>query len=158
MILQQRHLDEMMADFAGHTLQRYQACSRMTDSPIEALMLWAFWHGCDKENERFGVAPGNEIPEQCPDEYSVLVIKQARIRQYKADFAILHEQGARVVVECDGHDYHERTRKQAEHDRSRDRAMQDLGWRVMRFTGSEIYRSPISCAEQVLQSIWRMGQ
>lgn len=56
---------------------------------------------------------------------------------------------ARVVVECDGHDFHERTKEQAKKDRSRDRffAMHDLT--VLRFTGSEIYADEVGCARQV---------
>jgi len=55
----------------------------------------------------------------------------------------------RIAVECDGHDYHERTREQAERDRSRDRELQKSGWVVMRFTGREIHRDPLLIAKQV---------
>lgn len=55
-----------------------------------------------------------------------------------------------IVVECDGHDFHERTKEQAERDRSRDRRMQDAGFTVFRFTGSEITRYPWECAEAVV--------
>jgi hypothetical protein len=54
-----------------------------------------------------------------------------------------------IAVECDGHDYHERTKEQAKRDRSRDRRLSMLGFRVARFTGSEIYRNPSRCAEEV---------
>ena len=54
-----------------------------------------------------------------------------------------------LVIECDGHDYHERTKKQAQRDRSRDRDLQKLGFRVVRFTGSEIFSSPRKCAWEV---------
>jgi len=54
-----------------------------------------------------------------------------------------------LVVECDGHDYHERTKEQAKKDRSRDRDLQSNGYTVFRFTGSEIWKDPNACAEQV---------
>lgn len=55
-----------------------------------------------------------------------------------------------VAVEADGHGYHERTPKQAKHDRSRDRAFTAIGVRVLRFTGSEINRDADACAREAL--------
>lgn len=55
----------------------------------------------------------------------------------------------RLIVECDGHDYHERTKEQAARDRSRDRELNAAGFDVFRFTGSELWRDPWGCAQQV---------
>lgn len=79
------------------------------------------------------------------------VFPQMPVRQYRADFGLIfsHEYGTdRLVVECDGHDFHEKTKEQAAHDKARDRAFLEDGWPVMRFTGSEIYRDPFACAHQ----------
>jgi very-short-patch-repair endonuclease len=54
-----------------------------------------------------------------------------------------------IVVECDGHDFHERTKEQAQRDKSRDREMMAMGFRVIRFTGSEIHRHPQRCAKEI---------
>lgn len=72
-------------------------------------------------------------------------------RTIRVDFAIASRENGRVVVECDGHDYHERTKEQAARDRSRDRALTGLGWRVLRFTGREIVRDETG---NILQDIW----
>lgn len=53
-----------------------------------------------------------------------------------------------LAVELDGHEWHERTKEQAERDKSRDRALLEAGIPVMRFTGSEINRDPHDCARQ----------
>lgn len=45
-----------------------------------------------------------------------------------------------VVVEVDGHDFHERTKEQARKDRKRDRLMLRNGLYVLRYTGSEVFR------------------
>lgn len=77
---------------------------------------------------------------------------QVPIGSYKADFVVswfCSGQKISVVVECDGHDYHERTKRQAAHDKKRDRYMLAQGWHVMRFTGSEIYRDAASCVMEV---------
>lgn len=53
-----------------------------------------------------------------------------------------------VIVECDGHEFHERTKHQAQRDRSRDRELQRSGYRVFRFTGSELFKDPFACAKE----------
>lgn len=68
---------------------------------------------------------------------------------YRLDFAVIESDGMRIAVECDGHDFHERTKEQAARDKSRDRALQAAGWRVLRFTGSEIWADPRKCAGEV---------
>jgi hypothetical protein len=60
-----------------------------------------------------------------------------------------HGPVSKLVVECDGHDFHERTKEQAKRDRSRDRAIQQMGITIFRFTGSEIYQTPLKCARQI---------
>lgn len=55
---------------------------------------------------------------------------------------------AQLIVECDGHDFHEKTKEQAKKDKSRDRRLQSVGYTVFHFTGSEIYRDCFSCAMQ----------
>lgn len=56
-----------------------------------------------------------------------------------------------IVVECDGHDFHEKTKEQARKDKSRDRFLVTRGYRVLRFTGSEIHQDAESCAQEVDQ-------
>jgi len=74
---------------------------------------------------------------------------QFPIGRYRADFAVLHKPDRRIVVECDGHDFHEKTKKQAAHDKKRDRFLQGEGWPVLRFTGQEIVTDVEACATEV---------
>jgi len=90
---------------------------------------------------------------------------QERIDSYRVDFAICRgrysvrridgdsKEGVEIskvlVVECDGHDYHERTKEQAAKDKSRDRHLVASGFTVMRFTGSELYSDPFARAREV---------
>ena len=87
---------------------------------------------------------------------AIAVFAQVRVAQYTADFVVVaHYASVRqrhtilVAVECDGHEFHNRTKEQAEHDRRRDRAFQALGLHVFRFTGREIARDAAKCAEEV---------
>jgi very-short-patch-repair endonuclease len=58
-----------------------------------------------------------------------------------------------IAVECDGHDFHEKTKEQAQRDKARDRFLVSSGVKVMRFTGSEIWRDPTLCAIEVLRAV-----
>lgn len=69
------------------------------------------------------------------------------VLSYIADFVLITPD-LKMVIECDGHDFHERTKQQAAHDRKRDRAMTQEGWMVLRFTGSEIWANPFACVTQ----------
>ena len=57
---------------------------------------------------------------------------------------------ARLIVECDGHDFHEKTRQQVARDKRRDRFLQGEGYKVFRFSGHEINDDAIACALEVL--------
>ncbi len=54
------------------------------------------------------------------------------------------------VVECDGHEAHA-SREQRTADAQRDRFLTEQGHRVLRFTGSEIWRNPAQCASEALR-------
>lgn len=60
---------------------------------------------------------------------------------------------ASTLVECDGHDFHEKTKAQAAHDKRRDRLLAKEGHRVLHFTGSEIWRDPHKCAKEVYEQM-----
>ena len=79
-------------------------------------------------------------------------------RRVRLDFALTGCQGSRVAIEVDGHNFHERTKEQAALDRSRDRGLTLAGWSVLRFTGSEVWHDPESCAMQVLRLEGEMEQ
>lgn len=83
----------------------------------------------------------------------ICVWQQAIVDRYRVDFLIsgktANGDDVFVVVECDGHDFHERTKAQAARDKSRDRKLQSLGLPVLRFTGSEIWADANGCAEEV---------
>jgi very-short-patch-repair endonuclease len=104
------------------------------ESPIEALFYAAF-----EVVKRLEF----DLAAQC-------VLKpQHHVGDYRIDFAI-GGAGKLILIELDGHEFHERTKEQAEKDKSRDRELQRLGHDVLRFTGSEVNRNPFECAESVI--------
>lgn len=58
-----------------------------------------------------------------------------------------------IAIELDGPDFHERTKPQAARDRARERTIVRHGYIIHRFTGSEVYRNPRKCVEEVIQLI-----
>lgn len=113
--------------------------SDKSESPIEA-MFYGAWQL---------LAPHIGVERE-----PVLRVKQqATIGHYRADFEfdIACVSGGRksLIVELDGHDFHERTKEQAAKDKARDRWMTGHGYAVMRFTGSEVWANPFAAAKEV---------
>lgn len=77
-------------------------------------------------------------------------------RNYRAEIFIefKDEQGnkRKILVECDGHDFHEKTKDQAQKDKQRDRDFLSAGIITLRFTGSEIWKNAKDCAEEIFQT------
>ena len=82
---------------------------------------------------------------------------QVSDKNFRADFlicAIYQGKEYKVVVECDGHNFHEKTKEQAARDKKRDRDLTSSGYTVMRFTGSEIHKNPSVCVRETLSAIF----
>jgi len=139
----------------------YCACDSC-ESPIEELLLAALY--TDHDNREYKVIfMGDHTPHDDNIEgETIYVYQQSKVGPYRVDFLILDasvpldvDQHRWMIVECDGHDFHERTKAQARHDKARDRFFQSKGYKVLRFTGSEIYASPMDCAEEILLQLKR---
>ena len=57
----------------------------------------------------------------------------------------------KLAIECDGHEFHEKTKQQVARDKRRDRWLALHGISMVRFSGHEIWRAPVECAEQVFE-------
>lgn len=74
---------------------------------------------------------------------------QVNIGQYRVDF-LISTRNLKIIVECDGHDFHEKTKEQAARDKQRDRKLTADGYTILRFSGSEIYNKCSWCIMDVL--------
>jgi very-short-patch-repair endonuclease len=128
----------------GEVMEVAQCNNRTT--PIETIFFVAIHTVC-KELRWL------EFVYQKPEHGQLAIEMQVPIDRYRVDYlvSVTDETGRlhQMVVECDGHDFHERTKEQAKKDRSRDRRLQELGFIVYRFTGSELYSDPVKCAFSV---------
>lgn len=124
-----------------------------TESPIEELFLGGLIH-CSKSLSfnHTKIIYGELNTSGLKDGIHIFI--QAVVGPYRADFfACAVEEEAivlRVIAECDGHDFHERTKEQATRDKKRDRYFAKNNIRVLRYTGSEVWRDPIDCAYEFL--------
>ena len=79
---------------------------------------------------------------------------QVDFGNYRADFYMeafelnTKKRWFTAVIECDGHDFHERTKDQVRRDKKRDRWFQTRGIQTIRFAGSEIWKDPLKYAEE----------
>lgn len=71
-------------------------------------------------------------------------------KKYIADFAYIDDKkNIKVLIECDGHEFHQKTKEQVEKDNNRTFDLQSMGFTVFRFSGSQIYNNPLECANKI---------
>ena len=91
------------------------------------------------------------------DECWSLIFPQVSIGPYVLDFLIVLKDSncaiRGVAIECDGHEFHEKTKRQAAHDKKRDRYLAFHSITVLRFTGAEIWYDAPACAVEVRQTV-----
>ncbi len=114
------------------------------ESPIETMLATALVYaiGADMFERATGTPPTAVVPA-CD------IQTQVSVAGYRVDI-VLAGQDVMVAIECDGHEFHEKTKEQAARDKSRDRDLVASGYTVLRFTGSEIWADPIACAHQAV--------
>lgn len=69
-----------------------------------------------------------------------------------ADFYI-EKRDIKLCIYTDGHTYHERTEEQAQRDKRIDRKLQELGFKVLRYTGKDINENTDSIVTEIKQWI-----
>lgn len=139
---------------------------RVCQSPLEQLFLvtFLFIAGPTDNVVNNDAGTGPEFRFELYNDSFLIIEPQAKIEieghTYHADFLLTYKtrrprlaSRLQVVVEIDGHNFHERTKEQARRDRTRDRAMIRAGFVVFRFTGSEIHADPSRAAQEVRRYI-----
>lgn len=175
-------IDLKLAEFADRAARqakekfefRLEMSSKDCESPIEKLMLAALLvansDACNSSNgiivygaERFPAVRELFLKGDWNrmEARHCSIAPQFEIGEYRVDFCLSFsgdnddECRFSIVVECDGHEWHERTPAQAQRDKARDRAIQAEGFLIMRFTGSEIWRDAQRCADEVFKAAER---
>jgi len=144
----------------------------LCESPVEQILLAALfnrWGGeAHVELKRLQCHFGADFPTYdgiftacCEPQRSVTTWHEDR---YRVDFYIyltrfgtvgatpdnhFSPELVKLVVEVDGHEFHEKTKEQASRDRERGRNLLLAGCPVIRFTGSDVFKNPDGCAEKI---------
>ncbi len=78
------------------------------------------------------------------------IVPQYQLERYRYDFAIVRNNGeVLLLIECDGKEFHS-SPEQVENDRRKNALAAAAGIDLIRFTGAEIYRDPMHCAQVVV--------
>lgn len=126
-------------------------------SPIEELFYLAVHVLCTAHY--FEVNPDpvfNEAKGEWQLGYGVHLRSQFRIGKYRVDFLIQSMDGPQpnqVVIELDGHAFHDKDKNQRAYEKARDRFLVAKGYRVLHFTGSEVVADPYKVAHEALDII-----
>ncbi|MFA4852006.1 MAG: DUF559 domain-containing protein [Bacteroidales bacterium] len=62
----------------------------------------------------------------------------------------------KICIECDGHEFHNRTGEQITRDNYRSRKLTEDDWTVIRFSGSEIYAENVNSFEKTVKQIFKI--
>jgi very-short-patch-repair endonuclease len=135
---------------------------RMCESPPERAMLYALalvaWEWTDGVLVRDHISAGGLINTRG---VFLEIAPQTEVGPYRVDFLLTMrlradgERLAKMVVECDGHDFHERTKEQASRDRARDRYLQSCDLPVYRYTGSDVWKDVFRSAHDAVGELMR---
>ena len=134
----------------------YSMDASKCESPIEQIFLTAFeWIDCW------------EHYDTTETEESFILEPQHKVnvdgKNFILDFAFFdeHDLGngesefVKIAIECDGHEFHEKTKEQVNARNKRDILLQSDGWEILRFSGNEIYNHPGECAKMAYRFIER---
>lgn len=135
--------------------------SSYCESPIEVRLaeaIAATFADFETANIRISVAEPREYASlwPLPDGMPACIIPQAQIDMgdtcYRVDFLLIC--GPRPIfrrlfaIECDGHEWHEKSKDQVARDKHRERRLlAEQGIATVRFAGSEIFADAQACAE-----------
>lgn len=122
------------------------------ESPIEAIFNFAM------EIMLFDRA--DEVPQlYIEPQYEII----ANGKNYRSDFCFdtqngfdeeyRYENEYKLIIECDGHNFHEKTKEQVKYNNERDFNLKQAGYDVLHFSGSQIYNEPFPCANKTIDYI-----
>jgi len=134
--------EEMINNFNDHGIK----------SPIEQLLyinlnFLAYKEGIEYNDVEY-------LWNGTPVVYGLQIMSQIKIGKYIVDFLIGYKNRYdkpqnQVIVECDGHIWHERTKEERKKEKERDRFLTSEGYKILHFTGSEIFNNPYKVSEEI---------
>lgn len=123
------------------------------ESPIEKMFYFAYQLYLDgfvgDDRVLYGIIPQYEISVDGKNYRADFVFDTQECiiedADYKNDF--------KLVIECDGHDFHEKTKEQVQKRNERDFDLKRAGYDVIHYSGSQIFKNSMKCAKEVFEYI-----
>lgn len=132
---------EYLKDYFGYIMGDYSLCK----SPIEKILFVAI--------DFVYLLRSQELPmfDEITPQYEI----NDGGKTYFVDFFLLFasKELIKIVVECDGYEFHQKTKQQVKHDNEREMRIKLLGYDVLRFSGTQIYENPIKCANDIFDYV-----
>ena len=115
------------------------------------------------EDEIFGISLGDLFKEELQEQTPIKYNNKTYIADFVIDFSKKDKDGHFVypkisdliyVIELDGFEYHS-NKQQMANDYEREQSIMELGYKVIRFTGSQIYNSAEDCVKKTISIIYK---
>lgn len=144
-------------DYTSYNAMRYHlaTCYEFFKGDIDYISTWYLFEGTPIERLYYHcfdyIRRKEKIPLYLVPQYEI----QAEKNKYIVDFLIrdfTKDEELNVIVECDGFDYHS-SKKQQAYDNQRQRDLENAGYKVIRFSGKEIYDDEVKCVYETLKSL-----
>lgn len=147
-----KHLNnELVSRLTGHIADKQMEYIQSLidcESPIEQMLALEL---IDVVGNKSDIPMLLNVVDVCNQEWI-----RCRDGVYRVDFLIPVEYWncrKYYIIECDGHEFHQKTKQQVERDNKRTRNLQLSGYDVIRFSGTEIFKSARNCALEVKRII-----
>lgn len=135
-------------------LEEWEELERSIESPIEQLIHveWLYREFLDEELKL-------ELEPQYKDEstgkyrmdFHIDFIQEVYSWGSKYDDVIREVELPKLGIEIDSHIWHEKTKEQVQYHKKRERFLIKNGWKLLRFTGSEVFKNPAKCVNEILE-------
>lgn len=130
--------DYDLFDYSNSIFEKHKYDLDVGESSIETLFYNAFEYvrAIDRKNR---------------EDYFLIPQKEIEIdnKLYRVDFMFINYlNDKKIVIECDGYEYHS-SKEQIVKDNQRQRDLENAGYIVIRFLGTEIFNNPINCVYDV---------
>lgn len=135
------------------------------ESPIERMLYSALV--CVRTCQKL---PNDDVDSTWPEfdiAHGLVIEPQREIGKYYVDFLVTYrfllyssrlkktvvQLENSVIVECDGHDWHDFDEPTRRKEKQRDRFLQKEGYKIFHYTGKEITDDPIKVAEEIIEVV-----
>lgn len=136
---------------------------RGMESPLEHLVWIAVHAMCAVRFVDVNPAPEVGRNNQMTVQRGIYLSPQVQVGKYRVDFVISQsgiapeDQFGPVVLELDGHAFHDKDKHQRSYEKARDRYLVKQGYRVLHYTGSDVVKDPFAVAHEALEMVAFFG-